>query len=97
MNPKTKVVAVFASIVAFFSGLGILASCFLCPCYLAPIFSILGFGTISLGFILNNKLPFAFIGIALLLISFNLYSKKVCKVHKHAKKKKNEPKNTNTN
>ncbi len=78
---KQKIIALtgtistlLGSIGAAISGLG------LCPCVLAPIFSLMGIAFFAGVFLSKNKILFLMIGIILLLISLILH-----KIKKHAK------------
>ena len=60
----------------------VLASMGLCGCTLAPIFSIFGIATILISFLTYYKFELLILGTLLLIISYMLYSKKTCKIHK---------------
>lgn len=81
---KTKITTIFGAISTFFGGIGIVISELgLCVCFLAPVFSMLGFLSITMGFLSENKLYFLMVGSVLLIISFILYKKEhVCHIHK---------------
>ncbi|MBU1204282.1 MAG: hypothetical protein KJ968_01115 [Nanoarchaeota archaeon] len=64
------------SIGAVISGLG------LCACVWAPLFSLAGLASLTVGFLSNNKIFFLITGIILLLISLILHkTKKAFKIH----------------
>ncbi|MAG08469.1 hypothetical protein CMO89_03275 [Candidatus Woesearchaeota archaeon] len=86
---RAKITAAFGTILAFLGGIGAYASSIgLCACTLAPIFSFVGIISIIVSFLSENKLFFLVTGIILLIISFIFYKKKkVCRIHKKAKRK----------
>ncbi|MBU3941388.1 MAG: hypothetical protein KKF74_00580 [Nanoarchaeota archaeon] len=80
---KQKILVLTGAVSTLLGSIGAAISWLgLCACVWAPLFSLAGLASLTIGFLSNNKLFFLITGIILLLISLIFHKiKKTCKIH----------------